>query len=115
MPIKFTKEASSRLFRLVKTVDIRFNPFDNRTASAREIWRQLQATRYHKANPKLKINTEVLGTAAAPEVVFTLIDDTKKRFDSRHYTAHEIFFDMHLSLDNMSNQFEISGKSLDDL
>jgi hypothetical protein len=51
--------------------------FDNRTKSAREIWRQMQATRYHKANPKLKINTEVLGTAAAPEVVFKFIDDTE--------------------------------------
>jgi hypothetical protein len=37
----------------------------------------MQATRYRKANPKLKINTEVLGTAAAPEVVFKLIDDTE--------------------------------------
>ena len=36
----------------------------------------MQSTRYYKANPKLKINTEVLGTAAAPEVVFKLIDDT---------------------------------------
>jgi len=36
----------------------------------------MQSTRYHKANPKLKINTEVLGTAAAPEVVFKFIDDT---------------------------------------
>ena len=56
------------------TIDI--VAFDNRTASAREIWRQMQSTRYYKANPKLKINTEVLGTAAAPEVVFKLIDDT---------------------------------------
>jgi len=114
MPIKFTKETSSRLFRYVKTVDIKFNPFDNRTKSAREIWRQMQATRYHKANPKLKINTEVLGTAAAPEVVFKFFDDTEKRYDSRNYTASEIFFDVHLSLDNLDNEFEMSGKSLDD-
>ena len=53
--------------------------FDKRTASAREIWRQMQATRYHKANPKLKINTDVSGSAAAPEVVFKLIDDTEVR------------------------------------
>ena len=51
--------------------------FDKRTSSAREIWRQMQATRYHRANPKLKINTDVSGTAAAPEVVFKLIDDTE--------------------------------------
>ena len=128
----------------------------------------MQSTRYYKANPKLKINTEVLGTAAAPEVVFKLIDDTvvssmyriiqfiydvfisdddrfffriiieftlplslsneyfcftydfdfvlflQKRFDSRHYTANEIFFDVHLSLENLNNEFEMSGKSLDD-
>eukprot|EP00531_Pseudo-nitzschia_arenysensis_P003154 CAMPEP_0116128002 /NCGR_PEP_ID=MMETSP0329-20121206/7131_1 /TAXON_ID=697910 /ORGANISM="Pseudo-nitzschia arenysensis, Strain B593" /LENGTH=114 /DNA_ID=CAMNT_0003622119 /DNA_START=100 /DNA_END=444 /DNA_ORIENTATION=- len=114
MPIKFTKETSSRLFRYVKTVDIKFNPFDNRTKSAREIWRQMQATRYHKANPKLKINTEVLGTTAAPEVVFKFIDDTEKRYESQNYTAGEIFFDVHLSLDNLDNEFEMSGKSLDD-
>ena len=88
MPIKFTKEASSQLFRLVKTVDIRFNPLDNRTSSAREIWRQMQATRYRKANPKLKINTEVLGTAAAPEVVFKLIDDTEVSPPHTHTHTH---------------------------
>jgi hypothetical protein len=51
--------------------------FDNRTKSAREIWRQMQATRFQKANPKLKINTNVSGSAAAPQVVFTLMDDTE--------------------------------------
>jgi hypothetical protein len=37
----------------------------------------MQATRFYKANPKLKVNTEVLGSAAAPEVVFKFIDDTE--------------------------------------
>jgi hypothetical protein len=37
----------------------------------------MQATRYHRANPTLKINTDVSGTPAAPEVVFKLIDDTE--------------------------------------
>eukprot|EP00536_Pseudo-nitzschia_multiseries_P010434 jgi/Psemu1/289086/fgenesh1_pg.318_\ len=115
MPIKFSKETSSRLFRYVRTVDIRFNPFDNRTKSARELWRQMQATRYRKANPKLEINTHVLGSASPPEVVFKFIDDTEKRYDSRHFTANEIFFDVHLSLDNLDTEFELSGKSLDDL
>lgn len=53
--------------------------FDNRTKSAREIWRQMQATRFHRANPKLKINTNVSGSAAAPQVVFTLVDDSQVR------------------------------------
>ncbi|VEU40462.1 unnamed protein product [Pseudo-nitzschia multistriata] len=114
MPIKFSKETSSRLFRYVKSVDIRFNPFDNRTTSAREFWRQMQATRYRKMNPRLEINTHVLGSASPPEIVLKLIDDTEKRYDSRNYTASEIFFDVHLSLDNLDNEFELSGKSLDD-
>jgi hypothetical protein len=75
----------------------------------------MQATRYHAANPNLKINTHVLGTAAAPEVVFKFIDDTEKRFDSKDYTANEILFDVHLSLDQKDNEYEMSGKSLDDV
>ncbi|KAG7342464.1 39S ribosomal protein L53/MRP-L53 [Nitzschia inconspicua] len=114
MPIKFSKETSSRLFRYVKTVDIQFNPFDNRTKSAREIWRQMQATRFKRANPKLQINTNVSGTAAAPQVVFTLYDDSEMRFDSQNYTASEILFDVHLTLDKLDNEFEMSGKSFDD-
>ena len=51
--------------------------FDNRTKSAREIWRQMQATRYHILNPKLKINTVVSGTAEPPEVVFKFADDSE--------------------------------------
>lgn len=43
----------------------------------------MQATRYHKANPKLQINTEVLGSAAAPEVVFKFIDDTEVSASAR--------------------------------
>ena len=146
MPIKFSKDTSTRLFRYVKTIDIKFNrefgvhhpfrgsvhrllksfltmrflslllckhlrrrcyrlllllvfhaiscfltAFDNRTKSAREIWRQMQATRYHKANPKLKINTEVLGSAAAPEVVFKFIDDTE--VSSRTYSVTHLWCD----------------------
>lgn len=114
--------------------------FDNRTRSTREIWRQLQATRYHNANPNLSINTHVLGTAGPPEVVFKFIDDTEvrviimvkhpffrlpdssvffqnnhqKRFDSQHLKANEIMFDVHLDLDRLDNEYEMSGKSLDE-
>mmetsp|Transcript_30962 Transcript_30962/g.74778 ORF Transcript_30962/g.74778 Transcript_30962/m.74778 type:complete len:116 (-) Transcript_30962:132-479(-) len=115
MPIKFSKQKSTQLFRYVKSVDIKFNPFDSRTGSAREVWRQMKATRYHAANPNLKVNTHVLGTASPPEVVFKFIDDTEKRFLSQDYTANEIFFDVHLSLDQKDNEFEMSGKSLDDV
>mmetsp|Transcript_33155 Transcript_33155/g.94251 ORF Transcript_33155/g.94251 Transcript_33155/m.94251 type:complete len:115 (+) Transcript_33155:157-501(+) len=114
MPIKFSKESSTRLFRYVKSVDIKFNPFDSRTKSAREIWRQMQATRYHDANPKLKINTNVSGSADPPEVLFTFADDSVKKFDSQNFKANEILFDVHLFLDKLDNEYEMAGKSLDD-
>jgi hypothetical protein len=53
--------------------------FDNRTKSAKEIWRQMQASRFHTANPKLKVSTEVMATPAAPEVVFKFFDDSEVR------------------------------------
>jgi hypothetical protein len=56
-----------------------YTAFDNRTKSAREIWRQMQATRFRRANPNFKINTNVSGSAAAPEVIFTLLDNTEVR------------------------------------
>ena len=39
---------------------------------------------------------------------------SKKRYDSQHYKVNEIFFDVHLFLDRLDNEFEMSGKSLDD-
>jgi hypothetical protein len=36
------------------------------------------------------------------------------RFDSQNYTASEILFDVHLNLDKLDNEWEMSGKSLDD-
>jgi hypothetical protein len=88
MPVKFTKQLSSHLFKYVKTIDIKFNrkffvslfrrcerpdirtctvshthllnrnpcssAFDGRTRSAREVFRQVQAERFKKANPKVR-------------------------------------------------------------
>ncbi len=131
MPIKFTKAASTRLFRYVKSVDIKFNrkcwrqqytrkmctvffvmgsksdipvpsAFDSRTKSARELWRQMQATRYHDMNPKLKVNTIVSGSADAPEVVFTFVDDSEVRIMRVAYTLIDI-------LHHKSNCYSIMG------
>lgn len=165
MPIKFSKETSTRLFRYVKSIDIRFNrkylsscyaicsffqlivmhqhrfpAFDSRTRSTREIWRQMQAKRFHDANPKLKINTDVSSSPDPPQIVFTFVDDSKVRtvelgyflkswsecccppnsllfqkvFDSQSYKADEILFDVHLTLHGLDNEYEMAGKSLDD-
>lgn len=39
--------------------------------------RQVQAQRFSKANPKLRIGTNVVGTAEPPRVDFEFVDGTK--------------------------------------
>jgi hypothetical protein len=55
-----------------------FDPaFDNRTRSARELLRQVQASRFKKANPKLKIAIDVHSRPDAPVAVFHFVDGTE--------------------------------------
>ena len=88
--------------------------FDARTTSARELWRQMQAQRFVKANPDFKVNTNVSAKPDPPSVIFKFVDDTEKKFDSQNFEVQEILFDVHLELDRMDNEFEMAGKSLDD-
>mmetsp|Transcript_23439 Transcript_23439/g.28186 ORF Transcript_23439/g.28186 Transcript_23439/m.28186 type:complete len:115 (+) Transcript_23439:124-468(+) len=114
MPLKFTKDLSTHLFKYVKSVDVKFNPFDNRTTSAREVLRQVMAERYSKANPKLQINTHVVGTPYPPSVVFKFVNDNEKIFDSSEYDASEIMYETLLEAMQINNEYEMEGKSIDD-
>ena len=53
--------------------------FDSRTKSARELMRQVQAERIEKANPKMKLNCNIIGTVDPPSVEFEFIDGNKVR------------------------------------
>ena len=75
--MKLAKDVTTHLFKYVKVVDIRFNPFDGRSKSVKELLRQVQATRYSKANPKLEIKKAVLATADAPFALFQFVDGSE--------------------------------------
>ena len=75
--MKLAKDVTTHLFKYVKVVDIRFNPFDGRAKSVKELLRQVQATRYSKANPNLKIEKQILATADAPFATFQFVDGTE--------------------------------------
>jgi hypothetical protein len=51
--------------------------FDSRTRSARELLRQVQAKRFSKANPKLKIEIDAHNRPDAPLASFKFIDETE--------------------------------------
>lgn len=115
MPVKFPKELTTHLFRYVRNVDIKFNPFDSRTRSARELLRQVQADRYKKANPKLEVKSSVLSTPDAPSVAFKFIDGTEHSFDSQEYNCKEMMEQVYFRAMEIDTEFEKAGKSPDDI
>ncbi len=87
---------------------------DSRTASARELLRQVQANRIKKANPKMVLNVDVLGTAEPPVVNFEFVDGTKKDFQSQSFIANEMLSEIYMIANNLDIEYELAGKSVDD-
>lgn len=58
--------------------------FDQRAKSAKQIWVQLSAPRFKKANKRFKIDTDIHNYADPPKVVFNFFDGTKVSSSSLH-------------------------------
>lgn len=112
--LKISRNASTHLFKYISRVEVKFNPFDSRTRSARELLRQVQAERFVKANPKLKIMTNVVATADPPMVKFEFVDGTQRTYDSQQYVAKEMMEDILLAANAIDIGYELEGKSVDD-
>mmetsp|Transcript_15626 Transcript_15626/g.23479 ORF Transcript_15626/g.23479 Transcript_15626/m.23479 type:complete len:116 (-) Transcript_15626:204-551(-) len=111
---KITRDITTHLFKYVKRVDITFNPFDGRTTSARELMRQVQASRFKKANPKLVIETNVSGTVDPPAVKFEFVDGNIKTFDSQNFIANDMLGEVYDFANSLDIEYELAGKSIDD-
>lgn len=114
MPIKFSKEVSTRLFKYVKTIDIKFNAFDARATSAKELLRRLKAPRFNKSNPKLQVLVDSNARPDAPSVNFKLVDDSDIFFDTRNFKIEEMMFQVHLTTMQLDNEYELAGRSIDE-
>lgn len=53
--------------------------FDDRTSSARELWRQMSGNRFKTANPKLLVKTDIVATVDPPHVKVEFVDGTVVR------------------------------------
>eukprot|EP01083_Nonionella_stella_P145698 457047_1 len=111
--LKITKDISSQLFKFVKRVDIKINPFDNRTRSARELMSQMKSERLSRANPKMNVNINIVGTADPPLVEFEFIDGSKKEFDSQGFLANEMLDEVYLFANSLDIEYELEGKTID--
>jgi hypothetical protein len=89
--------------------------FDNRTTSARELLRQVQASRFRKANPKLDIKLDVHSRPTPPTAVFQFIDETTKEFETAQSKVNEMMFQVHLKAMQLDAEYEMEGKNIDDL
>ena len=112
MPLKFNKELSVHLFKYIKSVDLSFNPFDNRTRSIRELMRQMQAkaTKYDK----LKLNIDVNAAPNPPAARFLFADGTEQKFETNQFVVNEIMFQVHLKAMQLDADYELEGKSIED-
>jgi hypothetical protein len=88
--------------------------FDQRTRSARELLRQVQAKRFTKANPNLKINVDVHNRAEKPLARFALVDGTEQLFETHENNVKEIMFQVHLKAMELDADYELAGKSIDE-
>jgi hypothetical protein len=112
--------------------------FDARSTSAREMMRQVQASRFKKANPKLQIRFDIHGRVDKPIVQFSFADGTEVRkkikcmlhivvgdaypilieqkiFDCQEDLASDMMFQVHLKTMQLDAEYEMAGKSIDEM
>uniref|UniRef100_A0A6U6G9Y6 Large ribosomal subunit protein mL53 n=1 Tax=Odontella aurita TaxID=265563 RepID=A0A6U6G9Y6_9STRA len=112
--MRFTRDITTHLFKYVRTVDIKFNPFDGRTGSAKELLRQVLANRYRKANPKLEIKKNVVFTAEPPLIKFKFVDETEKIFEGEEYNVNEMLQEVYMHANMMDFNFEVEERNIED-
>mmetsp|Transcript_44838 Transcript_44838/g.54265 ORF Transcript_44838/g.54265 Transcript_44838/m.54265 type:complete len:119 (+) Transcript_44838:171-527(+) len=111
---RVTKDITTRLIKYVKKVDIKYNPLDGRTSSARALFLQLEASRFKTSNPKLKMNHVVASVPDPPSVSFQFADESKLDFDSQDYDVNEILTEVWMRATQIEVDFELSNRNIDD-
>jgi hypothetical protein len=77
--------------------------------------RQVQATRFVNANPKLKILVDIHDRPDAPNAKIHFVDGSDQNFDTKELKADEILFTIHLKAMNLDATYEMEGKNIDEL
>mmetsp|Transcript_22339 Transcript_22339/g.25410 ORF Transcript_22339/g.25410 Transcript_22339/m.25410 type:complete len:117 (+) Transcript_22339:161-511(+) len=115
MSFKLNKVMTTHLIKFVRKIEIHFNPIDARTTSVRELWRQVTAARFEKANPNMKVTIEMVQGAAHPTAKVELVDGTKMNFEGQKYHCKEILEAIYMKASQLDIELELEGKSIDDI
>lgn len=106
---------STRLFKYVAKVDIKFNPYDQHSASVRELWRRLSSPKLKRSNPKCDVSIKMLDTATRPSTSMTFVDGSQTNLeDTSKMNVAELLSEMHMGAATIENAWVMEGRDLDD-
>jgi len=78
-----------KLFKFVTSATFRFDPFSWEARAIREVWRDLSSRRYAQANPRAKLDVELL-RGGASTLAMSFVDGDKKVFEADAVSAKEL-------------------------
>ncbi|ETV98928.1 hypothetical protein, variant [Aphanomyces invadans] len=106
--------AARDVIRFLKKAEISFSSFDSRATGACEFYRQLNATKTKKVNPKCEVvyNVAVHGKSD-PLIKLTFINDKQEKYHVPGRDVRDIFNDIEYHCSQIESDLEAQGKSMD--
>ncbi|KAG9411668.1 hypothetical protein AC1031_017306 [Aphanomyces cochlioides] len=106
--------AARNIIRFLKKAEVSFSSFDTRASGACEFYRQLNATKTKKINPKCEIlYTNTIQGKSDPLIKLTFINDKQEKMVVPGRDIRDIFSDIDVYCTQIESDLEAQGKSMD--
>lgn len=110
MAFKVTKAQASSLFMYVRGLSFTFDPFSTEARSIREMWRQVTSPRLLAANPKCKVDVNLV-KGAAPALDVEFVGGAKRSFEApAGRPAAELITELYQSAHVLSLEYAAANK-----
>mmetsp|Transcript_23840 Transcript_23840/g.71510 ORF Transcript_23840/g.71510 Transcript_23840/m.71510 type:complete len:115 (+) Transcript_23840:213-557(+) len=106
---KVSKLQAQQLFLYVRRLAFRFDAFSEEARPLREMWRQVTAPRMLAANPKCKVDVDLV-KGAAPALDVEFVDGIKMALPRTDRPAAELVSELYREAHNISLEYAIAGK-----
>mmetsp|Transcript_49220 Transcript_49220/g.99061 ORF Transcript_49220/g.99061 Transcript_49220/m.99061 type:complete len:116 (-) Transcript_49220:95-442(-) len=112
---RISRKESTRLFKYVSTVEIGFNPWNDDSTSARELWRRLTSERLSRSNPKADVKASMPTDLPTPFAHIKLVDGSEVQLkDCSTMNVEELMSEIITAAMKIDNEWTVEGKELDD-
>ena len=110
-----SRQESVRLFKYVTNVDIKFNPWDAKSNSARELWRRLTSKKLAKSNPSALVNATMPSSVLVPSAHIKFVDGSERTLDdTSELTVDDIISQINMAAARIDNEWILEGKEIDE-